>query len=89
MRNLVEVTIGFNLNSDEIEYIKSDFMNEKSNFKDPIGYTARLIEMGLEKWIREKIGIFCPNCDSELKEEWTFCPSCGWNPDKIGPPKEE
>lgn len=89
MRNLVEVVIGFNLDTDEIAYIKSDFMDNKTEYKDPIGYTAMLMEMALTKWIREKIGVFCPQCDKELNEDWVFCPNCGWNPDQIGPPKEE
>jgi hypothetical protein len=82
MKKIVEVTIGFNVEKEEIEYIKSDFMEEKNEFKDGIGYTAQLIEMGLEKWIREKIGIFCPECSIELQEEWTFCPNCGWGNSK-------
>ena len=77
-KRTVEIAIGFDVNREEIEYIKSDFMNESFGFKDPVGYTAKLIEMALEKWIRDKIGIFCPNCDAELKEEWKYCPECGW-----------
>jgi len=78
-KRTIEVIIGFNLDKEEIEYIKSDFLNEVYGYKDPIGYTAKLIEMGLEKWIREKIGIFCPNCDETLEENWSFCPECGWS----------
>ena len=76
---IIEVVIGFNADREEIEYIKSDFLIEKYNYKDPINYTAKLMEMGLEKWIREKIGIFCPKCEEELQEGWSFCPSCGWS----------
>jgi hypothetical protein len=78
-KRVLEVIIGFNATDEEIEYIKSDFMNESYGFKDPIGYTAKLIQMGLEHWIREKIGIFCPECDSEMKEGWKYCPECGWS----------
>jgi hypothetical protein len=79
MKTTLEVIIGFNADKEEIEYIKSDFLNEEFGFKDPIGYTAKLIQMGLETWIRDKIGIFCPNCEEELKENWIFCPNCGWS----------
>lgn len=78
----VKVLIGFNLDSEKITYIKSDFMDEKYNFKWPIEYTARLLQMALEKWIREKIGISCPKCDLDFQEEWKFCPNCGWNPEE-------
>lgn len=81
-KNIVEVIIGFNKNEERIEYIKSDFMDKDSNYKDPIGYTVKLIQMGLEHWIREKIGIFCPECDVEFQEDWKFCPNCGWCPDE-------
>lgn len=84
MKRIIEVTIGFDTEREKIDYIKSDFMNEENSFKDPVGYTARLIEMGLEHWIREQIGIFCPECDVELQEGWQFCPSCGWNTEKKG-----
>lgn len=79
MKKVIEVTIGFNTDKEEIEYIKSDFLNNEYSFKDPIGYTAKLIEMGLEYWIREKIGVFCPECEVELQQGWSFCPSCGWS----------
>lgn len=81
-KSIIEVVIGFNRDREIIEYIKSDFMDEETSYKDPIGYTAKLIQMGLEKWIRDKIGISCPKCDTEFKEEWEFCPYCGWNPDE-------
>lgn len=77
--NIVEVKIGFNITTEEIEYIKSDFLDEKLGYKEPIEYTAKLIAMGLDKWIRDKIGVFCPNCDAELQRGWVFCPNCGWN----------
>lgn len=78
-KEIVEVTIGFNFDREEIEYIKSDFMVEKYGFKDPIGYTAKLIQMGLETWIRDKVGIYCPECGEELQENWIYCPNCGWS----------
>lgn len=76
---IIEVLIGFNINTEEIEYIKSGFFDEVYGYKDPTGYTAKLIEMSLEKWIREKIGIFCPNCSNSMEENWAFCPVCGWS----------
>lgn len=81
-KRTIEVVIGFNANREEIEYIKSDFLNEEFGYKDPIGYTAKLIQMGLETWIRDKIGIFCPECEAELQENWAFCPTCGWSSDE-------
>jgi len=78
-KGTVEVVIGFNFEDEAIEYIKSDFLKESFGFKDPIGYTAKLIQMALEKWIREKIGIFCPECDVKLEENWIYCPKCGWS----------
>ncbi len=78
-KRTIEVIIGFNLNDEEIEYIKSEFFNEAYGYKDPVDYTAKLIEMALEKWIREKIGIFCPECSVQMQEDWVFCPSCGWS----------
>jgi len=82
VKKIVEVRIGFDIDKEKITHIVSDFMSEQYGFKDPVGYTARLIQMGLEKWIREKIGIVCPNCSEDFKEEWKFCPNCGWNPDE-------
>lgn len=79
-KRIIEVVIAFNADKEEIEFIKSDFLDEKYGYKDPIGYTAKLIQMGLETWIREKIGIFCPECDSQMNEGWSFCPNCGWSP---------
>lgn len=82
LKRTIDVTIGFNANDEEIEYIKSDFMKEEYGYTDPIGYTAKLIQMGLEAWIREKIGIFCPECEVELQEGWIYCPVCGWSTEK-------
>ena len=78
-KRIIEVVIGFDATEEKVDYIKSDFMDESFGFKDPVGYTAKLIEMALENWIREKIGIFCPECDFELNEGWKFCPECGWS----------
>jgi len=82
VKKVIEVIIRFDTDKEEVIDIESDFMNEKYNFKSPIEYTARLIQMALEKWIRDKIGIVCPECDNEFKEGWKFCPNCGWNPDE-------
>jgi hypothetical protein len=72
----VKVTLVYDLEHDTVN-IDSGFFN--SDFKDPIGYTAKLIEMSLEKWILEKIGMECPNCDIKIDPEWNFCPQCGWS----------
>ncbi len=48
LKRTIEIVIGFNANDEEIEYIKSDFMREEYGYTDPIGYTAKLIQMGLE-----------------------------------------
>lgn len=77
-KRIIEVTVGFDVNEEKVDYIKSDFMDETLGFKDPIGYTAKLLQMGLETWVRDNIGIFCPNCDAEMKEDWKYCPECGW-----------
>jgi hypothetical protein len=82
IKKIVEIKIGFDTDREEISYIESDFMNEEYNYKDPIEYTVKLMEMALEKWIREKIGIICPNCDSTLEEGWLFCAYCGYDPNK-------
>jgi hypothetical protein len=78
-KSKVGIIIEFDLNTEEITNIKSDFMVESYEFKDPIGYTAKLLQMALEKWVREKIGVFCPECDTPIDEGWKFCPECGWN----------
>jgi hypothetical protein len=44
----------------------------------PFSNTTRLIEYGLERWILEKVGLFCPKCDIKMQPDWSFCPSCGW-----------
>lgn len=78
-KKIIEIYIGFNTNTEKIEYINSDFMDEDLNYKDPIGYTGQLMEMALEKWVRDNIGVHCPECSVELEEDWKFCPNCGWN----------
>ena len=76
---IIKVEVGFDFKDEEISYIRSDFLKEDLGFKDPIGYTAQLLQMALEKWVREKIGIFCPECDFTLEEGWAYCPECGWS----------
>lgn len=71
----VKVTLVYNLDEDTVN-IDSGFL--ALGFKDPIGYTAKLIEMALEKWIVEKIGVNCPKCEIPINPEWNFCPECGW-----------
>ena len=74
---IIELRIGFNLNNEEIEYIKSGFFNDKFAFKDPVSYTISLMEMALDKYIGENGGFGCPKCDEEFVEGWKFCPNCG------------
>lgn len=78
-KDVIEVVVGFDINEEEISYIKSDFMKEELGFKDGVGYTAKLLGMAMEKWIRENIGIFCPECNNKIEEKWSFCPNCGWS----------
>ena len=40
-------------------------------------------------WIRNKIGIFCPSCEVEFKENWIFCPNCGWSTENETTNEEE
>ena len=75
---IIEVIVGFDVNEEKVDYIKSDFMDESLGFQDTIGYTAKLLQMGLETWVRDNIGLLCPECDSEMKEDWKYCPECGW-----------
>lgn len=35
--------------------------------------------MALEKWIRERVGMVCPNCSLEMNEDWDWCPKCGYS----------
>jgi hypothetical protein len=76
----VEVLIKFDLDTEECE-ILSGFEDERLAFQDPIDYTAKLLQMAWEKWVREKIGIICPVCEREAEDDWNFCPDCGytWN----------
>jgi len=73
----VEVKITFDLNTEEV-VVDSGFMNFKNEFKEPEQYTSRLLQMALVKWIKEYIGIVCPECDLKFEKEWTHCPQCGW-----------
>lgn len=73
----VKVTIIFDLDSEECE-IESGFEDSRYGFNDPIDYTAKLLQMALEKWIREKIGIVCPACGKDFEDDWNFCPECGY-----------
>lgn len=72
---IIEVKIIYDMNTDEV-VVKSGF--ENGQFDDPVGSTLRLIEYGLEKWIVERVGLFCPNCEIKIQPEWSLCPSCGW-----------
>lgn len=76
MKEIVEIKIIYDLNNDTINVI-SGF--ENNDFEDPIGNTTRLIELGLEKWIIEKVGLYCPKCEIKMQPSWEFCPQCGWS----------
>ena len=82
MKEIIEVRIGFNTTREEIQYINSDFMANAEEYKDPIGYTAQLLQMAYDKWLAENIGIFCPECDERMHQDWMFCPNCGWGDKK-------
>lgn len=73
----VSVVLTYNLDTDEL-VIDSGFENSGMVFKDPIEYTTHLLQMGLEKWIREKVGMVCPSCSVDMDESWDFCPKCGY-----------
>lgn len=74
----IEVTLIYDLDKDELE-IDSGFEKIGLTFKDPIGYTTHLLQMGLEQWIRTKVGMICPNCSVEMEEDWDWCPKCGYS----------
>ena len=74
----VSVVLTYDLNTDELE-IDSGFEKKQMVFADPIGYTTHLLQLGLEKWIREKVGMVCPNCSVEMNEDWDWCPKCGYS----------
>ena len=60
-----------------IEYlIEEDEIIVKSEFQDP-SRTLKLIQMGMEKWINEYIGLRCPYCDEPVGKNWEFCSYCG------------
>ena len=75
---IVIVTLTYGLDTDKLK-IDSQFENPKFDFKDPIGYTSHLLQMALEKWIRERVGMVCPNCSLEMNEDWDWCPKCGYS----------
>jgi hypothetical protein len=74
----VNIVLTFDLDTEELS-IHSGFMDRKKDFKDPIGYTVNMLEMAIEKWIKENIGFYCPNCDAEMEEDWLYCPACGYS----------
>lgn len=76
-RRTISIVLNFNLDTEEL-VIDSGFEDAGLAFKDPIGYTTQLLQMALEKWIREKVGMICPNCSIEMDESWDYCPKCGY-----------
>lgn len=77
-KRTVSVVLTYDLDRDELE-IDSGFENSGLAFKDPIGYTTHLLQMGLEQWIRTKVGMVCPNCSIDMEEDWDWCPKCGYS----------
>jgi len=60
-----------------IEYIiDDDEVIVKSEFRDP-ARTLKLIQMGMEKWITEYIGLRCPDCEETIQANWEYCNYCG------------
>lgn len=76
-KRMISVILNWNLDTEELD-IESGFEETGLAFKDPIGYTTHLLQMGLEKWIREKVGMICPGCSIEMEEDWDYCPKCGY-----------
>ena len=74
---VVAVILNYDLDTEEL-VIDSGFEAIGLAFKDPIGYTTHLLQMALEKWIREKVGMICPGCSIEMDETWDYCPKCGY-----------
>jgi len=74
----VSVTLTYDLNTDELE-IDSGFENKQMVFADPIGYTTHLLQLGLETWIRKRVGMVCPSCSNDMDESWDWCPKCGYS----------
>ena len=68
MKESIKVLIEYMIDADEVVI--------KSQFKDDLK-TYKLIKLGLDKWINEKIGYHCPNCDSTVDKNQEFCGQCG------------
>lgn len=73
---IITVKVSFDDDNDKLT-IESDFMN-KDGFKNPENDTLKLLQMAMEKWIIDKIGLYCPKCEIKIKPEWSYCPNCGW-----------
>ena len=74
----VSIILTYGLDTDKLK-IDSQFENPKYDFKDPIGYTTHLLQLALEKWIIERVGMVCPSCSVEMNEDWDWCPKCGYS----------
>lgn len=60
-----------------IEYIvDTDEIIVKSEWNDP-ERTLKQIQLGLEKWVKEYIGLKCPHCDEKINGNWEYCSYCG------------
>jgi len=60
-----------------IEYhYETDSITIKSEFKD-INDTLKLIALGYDKWMKEKVGLRCEKCGNIVEYGWEFCATCG------------
>jgi len=60
-----------------IEYhYGTDTITIKSEFDDD-NDTLKLIALGYDKWLKEKVGLKCEKCGSMIEFGWEFCATCG------------
>lgn len=64
----MKVLIEYNYDRDDVT-IKSEF--------EDIHDTLKLIAMGYDKWLKEKVGLKCENCGEYISIGWEFCAKCG------------
>ena len=60
-----------------IEYdVENDSVVVKSEFKD-VNDTLKLIALGYDKWLKERVGLKCEDCGAYIETGWEHCPKCG------------
>ena len=60
-----------------IEYdVEKDNITIKSEFKD-VNDTLKLIALGYDKWLKERVGLKCEQCGEYLDVGWEYCAKCG------------